>query len=179
MDKKRCSWVNPNNPKYVTYHDEEWGVESHDDAYLFEMLVLECFQAGLAWETILNKRENFRSAFSDFNVDAVAAYDDDDIARLMNDASIIRNHRKIKAAINNARTFIDIQSEFTSFDDYIWSFTQGKSVDEAAAQELALGDIISKDLKHRGMSFVGPTVVYAYLQAIGLIHSHEEGCYLA
>ena len=97
----------------------------------------------------------------------------------MNDASIIRNQRKIKAAINNARTFIDIQSEFTSFDDYIWSFTKGKSVDEASAQELALGDVISKDLKHRGMSFVGPTVVYAYLQAIGLIHSHEEGCYLA
>lgn len=176
---KRCSWVNESNPVYVRYHDEEWGRESHDDGYLFEMLILESFQAGLSWECVLNKREAFREVFCSFDPGAVSCFTDTDIERLMADRRIIRNRRKITAAISNAYAFIKIQSEFGSFDKYIDSFTGGKVTvnrDGVIRTVSPLSDALSADLKKRGMSFVGSTVVYSYLQAIGVIDDHEPEC---
>jgi len=176
---KRCSWVNPNNPKYIRYHDEEWGVPSHDDRYLFEMLVLESFQAGLSWECILNKRDAFRELFADFDVIAVSKFANDDIEKLMSDSRIIRNRRKIEAAINNAAVFMKISSEYGSFDNYIWHFTNGKKIinrDGVIRATSPLSDEVSTDLKRRGMSFVGSTIIYSYLQAIGVVDDHEPCC---
>ena len=181
-NNRRCSWVNENNPIYVEYHDREWGRESHEDVYLFEMLVLETFQAGLSWECVLNKREAFRELFCGFSPESVSRFCEADIERLMLDSRIIRNRRKITAAITNAVVFMKIQGELGSFDRYIWSFTEGKQVinrDGIIRATSPLSDRVSYDLRKRGMSFVGSTVIYSYLQAIGVIVDHEPGCKLA
>ncbi len=176
---KRCLWVNENNPVYVKYHDSEWGVPSRDDRYLFEMLVLEAFQAGLSWECVLNKREAFREDFEGFDPDAVSRFTDEDVERLMRDSRIIRNRRKIDAAISNASVFLKIKAEYGSFSDYIWSFTDGERIinrDGVIRATSPLSDMISKDLKGRGMKFAGSTIIYSYLQAIGVIDDHEPCC---
>lgn len=176
---KRCHWVNLANPRYVVYHDQEWGKPNHDERYLFEMLVLESFQAGLSWECVLNKRDNFRVAFDNFAYAKVATYGDDKVAALMNDAGIIRNRRKISAAINNAKIFMAVQKEFGSFAGYLWHFTDGKQVvnrDGAVRATSPLSDAISRDLQKRGMRFVGSTIIYSYLQAVGIIDDHEPNC---
>ena len=173
----RCSWVNLNNPLYVKYHDEEWGVPSYDDDYLFEMLVLESFQAGLSWECILNKRKAFYKAFDCFKYEIIAKYDDNKINELINNKDIVRNKRKILATINNAKVFINIRNEYKSFSNYIWSFTNNKTLyNNGLVTSNELSDTISKDLKKRGMAFVGTTIVYSYLQAIGVINDHEKTC---
>ena len=176
--KRRCRWVNPKNPRYVEYHDREWGAPLHDDQALFELLILECFQAGLSWECILNKREAFRRAFDGFDLDAVCAYDDAKKEAIRQDAGIVRNRLKIEAAVTNAQAFRAIREEWGSFDRYIWSWTEGKTLREVGLANSPLSDAVSRDLKKRGMKFVGTTVVYAYLQAIGVIDLHEEGCFL-
>ncbi|MBP3384092.1 MAG: DNA-3-methyladenine glycosylase I [Firmicutes bacterium] len=174
---KRCVWCNVNNPVYVDYHDNEWGVPCHDDHALFELLILEGFQAGLSWETILNKRENFRAAFDGFDLDKVAGYGQEKIDELLQDKGIVRNRRKVNAAVKNANVFKEIQSEFGSFSDYIWGWTNGEIIYENDKVTSELSDKISKDLKKRGMTFVGSTIIYSYLQATGVINSHEDGCY--
>ncbi|MCH5166658.1 MAG: DNA-3-methyladenine glycosylase I [Erysipelotrichales bacterium] len=174
---KRCSWVNLNNDLYINYHDYEWGVPSHDDTYLFEMLLLESFQAGLSWECVLNKREYFKEAFDNFDYKIISKYDEEKIEELMNNKNIIRNSLKIKAAINNAKIFMDIQEKFDSFDKYIWSFTNGEAVvGNGTNTTSVLSDKISADLVKRGMKFVGSTIIYSYLQAIGIINDHEDTC---
>ena len=172
----RCRWCNPGNPRYVAYHDQEWGVPCHDDHALFELLILEGFQAGLSWECVLNKREAFREAFDQFDRDKVAAYDEAKVAALLADPRIIRNRLKIRAAIRNAAIFRDIQAEFGSFDAYLTRFTGGEILVEHDKTTNALSDAISRDLHRRGMRFVGSTIIYAYLQAIGAINSHEPEC---
>ncbi len=177
--EKRCKWLNQKNIIYVKYHDEEWGVASHDDKYLFEMLMLESFQAGLSWECVLNKRESFRQSFDNFDYQIIANYDDNKIKELLNNQKIIRNELKIKAVINNAQVFMNIQREYGSFDKYIWSFTNGqviKNTDDVFKTTSMLSDKVSKDLKDRGMKFVGSTIIYSYLQAIGIIDDHELEC---
>ena len=176
--KERCAWANPNNPTYIAYHDDEWGVPVHDDHALFEMLVLECFQAGLSWECVLNKRAAFREAFCGFDLDAVCMFDQGKIDELLQDSRLIRNKLKMQAAVNNARVFKAIADEFGSFSNYLWGWTHGETLREAGLASSPLSDAISKDLKKRGMKFTGTTVVYAYLQAVGIINSHEEGCFL-
>ena len=178
MKKIRCAWCNTNNPRYVTYHDEEWGVPCFDEKYLYEMLILESFQAGLSWECILNKRENFREAFDGFKPEVILSYDEAKIEELMNNKGIIRNRRKIEAAIVNAKVFLDIQAEWGTFSKYIWHFTDGKVIYEIGKASSELSDQISKELKKRGMKFVGITIVYAYLQAIGVIYSHDKECFM-
>lgn len=173
----RCSWVN-SNPLYIKYHDDEWGVASYDDNYLFEMLVLESFQAGLSWECILNKRENFREAFDNFNYEKISRYSDIKITELLNNKGIVRNKLKIKAIINNSKVFIDIQKEYGSFSKYIWSFTNNKQIiHNTIVTSNDLSDKISLDLKKRGMKFVGTTIIYSYLQAIGVVNDHEKNCF--
>lgn len=176
MTKKRCTWAGPDEI-YVKYHDEEWGVPTHDDRELFEMLVLESFQAGLSWITILKKRENFKKAFDDFDVLKVANYSEDKICELRENAEIIRHKGKITSAINNAKIFIEIQKEFGSFNEYIWGFTDGKIIKAEYLTESDLSKEISKDLKKRGMKFVGPTIIYSYLESIGVIDNHQKECY--
>ncbi len=175
---RRCAWVNTRNPLYIQYHDEEWGVPEHDDARLFELLILEGFQAGLSWECVLNKRAAFRAAFDGFDADRVSCYDDGKRAELMVTPGIIRNRRKIDASITNARVFKAIAQEFGSFDAYIWGFTGGQSLREEYTQRTTspLSDAISKDLKRRGMKFVGSTIIYSYLQAIGILNAHGPEC---
>ncbi len=176
MTENRCSWAG-NEEIYIKYHDEEWGVPSHDDRDLFEMIVLESFQAGLSWITILKKRDNFRKAFDDFDVEKVADYDKNKINELLDDSGIIRHKGKITSAINNAQVFIEIQKEFGSFDTYIWSFTDGEIIKAEYLTESELSKTISKDLKKRGMKFVGPTIIYSYLESIGIIDNHQEDCF--
>lgn len=175
---QRCGWVNLKNPAYIAYHDSEWGVPCHDDRALFELLILEGFQAGLSWECVLNKRENFRRAFDGFIVDRVAQYDSKKVDELLANPEIIRNRLKIVASINNGRVFQAIQKEFRSFDQYIWSFTGGVPVVESYLERTTspLSDAVSKDLKRRGMRFVGSTIIYSYLQAIGVIDGHAADC---
>jgi len=173
----RCRWCNLKNPLYVAYHDEEWGVPLHDDARLFEMLLLEAFQAGLSWECVLNKREAFRRAFDGFDCRKIANYGEADKARLLSDKYIIRNRLKIDAAIVNAGIFMAIQKEYGSFDRYIWHFTEGKIICETGRTTSPLSDKVSHDLRRRGMKFVGSTTVYSYLQAIGVINSHDAECW--
>lgn len=177
--RQRCRWANPKNQRYLDYHDNEWGRPLHDDQKLFELLVLECFQAGLSWECVLNKRPAFRRAFDGFDPVAVAGYDEAKRRALCEDAGIIRNRRKIDAAVRNAQVFLDIRRERGSFDAYLWGWTQGQVIRERDKTSSPLSDAVSADLKARGMRFVGTTVVYAYLQAAGVIDSHEEGCFLA
>ena len=176
--KMRCYWANPKNERYIRYHDEEWGVPVHDDRKLFEMLILECFQAGLSWECVLNKRAAFREAFDGFDVEKVCAYNEEKLEALRNNSHIIRNRLKIQAAVTNAQVFHEIQKEYGSFSDYLWHWTDGRVIRETGKTSSELSDVISKDLKKRGMKFVGTTVVYAYLQAIGVIWSHEDECFL-
>ena len=178
MDKKRCKWCNLKNPLYVKYHDNEWCVQNFDDKYLFEMLILESFQAGLSWECILNKRENFKEAYDNFDLEKVCLYDDEKLDELLNNQGIIRNKLKIKASINNAKIFKSIKEEYGSFYNYLYTFTNGKIIYEIGKTTNHLSDKISKDLKKRGMKFVGSTIIYSYLQAIGIIYSHDEECYL-
>ena len=175
----RCKWVNLNNSNYVKYHDEEWAKPSYDDNYLFEMLLLESFQAGLSWECILNKRDAFKEAFDNFNIDKISKYDEQKINELLNNKSIIRNRLKIKATINNAKIYKEIQKEYKSFSSYIWSFTNYKIIKNKTdifKTTSELSDKISNDLKKRGMKFVGSTIIYSYLQAIGVINDHETTC---
>ncbi len=183
MTGKRCAWCDENSEIYKAYHDLEWGVPLHDDTELFEMLILEGMQAGLSWITILKKRDNFRKAFDGFDVRAVAAYDSDKVEALLQDSGIIRNRLKINAAIKNAEAFISIQEEFGSFDKYIWSFVNYRplqnsftSMEEIPAKT-ELSDDISKELKKRGMSFVGSTIIYAFMQAVGMVNDHQTGCF--
>lgn len=177
--KKRCSWVNLNNPVYIKYHDEEWGKPLHDDISLYELLILESFQAGLSWECVLNKRDNFRKAYDNFDIDKVINYDEKKISELILNEGIIRNKLKIKASIKNSIIFKNIQKEFGSFDNYIWNFTDRKTIIESFEDKTSspLSDKISKDLKKRGMSFVGTTIIYSYLQAIGIINAHSQECF--
>lgn len=175
----RCSWVDEGDPLYVRYHDEEWGRPLYDDARLYELLILESFQAGLSWACILHKRENFRTAFDGFDVDKVAAYNEEKVEALLADGGIIRNRRKICAAIRNSAIFKAIQQEYGSFSNYIWAFSGGRVVEEEFTLRTTspLSDAVSKDLKKRGMSFVGSTIMYSYLQAIGVINGHGKGCF--
>lgn len=178
-DKKtRCGWANPHNDRYIQYHDTEWGVPVYDDHKLFEMLVLESFQAGLSWECILNKRDAFRKAFDGFDLNTVCSYGPEKIETLRTDSGIVRNRLKIEAAVNNARIFRSIQAEYGSFSEYLWGWTNHTVLYETGQTHSPLSDAISLDLKKRGMKFAGTTIVYAYLQAVGVIHSHEAGCYL-
>ncbi len=175
---KRCSWCNPNNQLYIQYHDNEWGKFRVDDEYLFEMLILESFQSGLSWQTILNKRENFRKAFDNFNINKILNYDDKKIEELIENKGIIRNKLKINATINNAHIFKEIVTEYGCFYNYLKKFTDDKIIYETGLTTSTLSDIISKDLKKRGMKFVGSITIYSYLQAIGIINSHDKNCYL-
>lgn len=182
MEKIRCGWCEKDD-LYRKYHDEEWGKPVYDDETLFEFLVLESFQAGLSWYTILSKRENFREAFDHFDYQKIAAYSDQKIAQLMDNAGIIRNRLKILATVTNAQKFMEIQKEFGSFSKYIWDFIDGKPLDNRpnTLKEIPatteISDIISKDLKKRGFKFVGSTVVYAHMQATGMINDHIESCF--
>lgn len=179
MDNKtRCKWCNLNNPLYVRYHDEEWCQPRFDDGYLYEMLILESFQAGLSWECVLNKRESFRQAFDGFDIDKVCEYGENKIAELMANKDIIRNSRKIKSAVANSKIFKDIQIEYGSFYEYLLTFTKSETIYEIGKTTSALSDSISKDLYSRGMRFVGTTIIYSYLQAVGIIYSHDEECFL-
>ena len=176
----RCRWVDPNSEIYIRYHDQEWGRPEHDDRKLFEMLILESFQAGLSWFTILKKREAFRAAFDYFEPAVVAGYGPEKVETLMADAGIVRNRAKILAAIQNARVFLAIQEEFGSFDRYLWGFTDGKVIlntDDVFHTSTDLSDRISKDLKRRGMKFVGTTIIYSFLQAVGVVNDHELACF--
>ncbi len=175
---KRCKWCNLNNPKYIEYHDKEWGKANHNDKYLYEMLILECFQAGLSWECILNKRDNFRNAYDNFDINKVSLYDENKINELLNNKNIIRNKLKIKASINNTIIFKTIVNQYGSFYNYLKMFTNNKIIYEVDKTTNELSDDISKDLKKRGMKFVGSTTIYSYLQAIGVIYSHDRECFL-
>lgn len=179
----RCAWASLNDPLYLKYHDEEWGVPVHDDRRLFEFLLLEGFQAGLSWRTILNKRENFRRAFDDFDPVKIASYNEEKISTLLNDAGIIRNKLKVRAAVTNARAFLDVVTQFGSFDAYFWGLIGGKpiintwkSIQEIPAHT-TLSDAVSKDLLFRGFRFVGSTIVYAHMQATGMVNDHTTDCF--
>jgi DNA-3-methyladenine glycosylase I len=183
---QRCDWWENSNALMLAYHDEEWGIPCHDDRDLFERLMLECFQAGLSWDTILRKRENFRRAFDNWDAERIAQYGPDDAARLMADAGIIRNRLKIAAATTNARAFLAVRAEQGSFDRYIWSFVGGAPLVQPTPRTPAdvpartpLSDTISKDLKRRGFTFVGSTIVYAFMQSVGMVNDHLVHCFRA
>jgi len=176
---KRCAWAR--TPLSIAYHDEEWGVPLHDDVRLFEFLILEGAQAGLSWETILNKRDNYRRAFDGFNPAKVAKYNERKVAALMNDVRIIRNRLKINSAITNARAYLEVQREFGSFDEYVWRFVDGKPLRRKRGQPVAahtpISDTLSKDLAKRGFKFVGSTICYAFMQAVGMVNDHDLNCF--
>jgi DNA-3-methyladenine glycosylase I len=182
QEKTRCGWC-LSTDLYKKYHDEEWGKPVYDDATLFEFLILETFQAGLSWITILNKRENFRIAFSSFDYNKIAQFNENKIQELMLDAGIIRNQLKIRAAVSNAIAFMEVQKEFGSFSSYIWGFVDGKPIINSLKSHIdgvatsPLSDLISKDLKKRGFKFVGSTVVYAHMQATGMVNDHIDDCW--
>lgn len=175
---KRCSWVNLNNPTYVIYHDKEWGNPNFDEAYLFEMLILEAFQAGLSWEIILNKREAFRKAYDGFDIEKVANYGEAKIDELSNNPDIIRYKLKIRASICNAKVFKQIEEEFGSFYAYLKGFVGDEIIYENDKTTSEISDKLSNDLKKRGMRFVGSTTIYSFLQAVGFINSHDDECFL-
>ena len=172
----RCKWCNEKNKKYVEYHDKEWGILNTEDKYLFEMLILESFQAGLSWECVLNKREAFRKSYDNFAIDKIINYDDRKIEELINNKDIIRNKLKIKSSINNAKIFKQISEEYKGFYNYLKTFTKGDVIYENDKTTSNLSDNISQDLQKRGMKFVGSTIIYSYLQAIGVINSHDDTC---
>ncbi|MFD1412566.1 DNA-3-methyladenine glycosylase I [Oceanobacillus jeddahense] len=185
MNKERCAWVSE-DPVYIAYHDEEWGYPVfEDDRYLFEMLSLEGAQAGLSWITILKRRENYRRAFDNFEVDLIAAYSDEKIEELMQDEGIIRNRRKIESVVKNAKAFQQVQKEFGSFSNYIWKFVDREPIvnhwDEHkdVPAQTDLSKYISKDLKKRGFSFVGPVICYSFMQATGMVNDHTTNCFLS
>jgi DNA-3-methyladenine glycosylase I len=184
-EKKRCWWAGTSDADYIRYHDEEWGRPSHDDRHLFEMLILEGAQAGLSWSTILRKRDNYRRAFANFDPKKVARFDARRKAALMNDAGIVRNRLKIDSTVTNAQAFLEVQREFGSFDHYLWAFVEGQPIlnrPRGRGQVPArtpLSDRISKDLKKRGFRFVGTTILYAYLQAVGVVNDHAQECFLS
>ena len=182
-ETKRCSWPGDNDELYIAYHDNEWGVPLHDDRKLFEFMILEIFQAGLSWRTVLYKRENFRKAFAKFDYNKVAKFGAADIKRLVNDAGIIRNRAKIEAAINNGQRYLEVRKEFGTFDKYMWSWVDHKPVigklksikDVKPYTDVAVA--WAKDLKRRGFKFLGPTVVYAHMQAVGMVNDHIVDCF--
>ncbi|WP_407415689.1 DNA-3-methyladenine glycosylase I [Methanobrevibacter sp.] len=175
--KKRCSWVEGKEEIYIKYHDDEWGVAKYNDDILFEMLVLESFQAGLSWITILKKREAFRESFDEFNIEKIIKYDDSKVNELLENEKIIRHEGKIRAAINNAKVFKEIQKEEGSFSNYIWGFTDGEIIKAEYKTKSDLSDRIAKDLKKKGMKFVGSTTIYSYLESIGIIDNHTKDCF--
>ena len=177
-DKIRCKWCNLKNPLYIDYHDNEWGKLRTDDKYLYEMLILESFQAGLSWECVLNKRESFRTAYEGFDIDKVCEFEAKKVTELLNNKEIIRNKLKINASINNSRIFKEISAEYGSFYNYLKEFTGEEVIYEFDRVTSEISDVISADLKKRGMKFVGSTIIYSYLQAVGIINSHEESCFL-
>jgi len=180
MELRRCCWVDPASELYIAYHDREWGVPEHDDRKLFEMLILEGFQAGLSWITILKKREAFRKAFDNFDPEVIARYGPEKMEELMANPGIVRNRRKMEAAVTNATVFLTIQKEFGSFDRYLWAFPDGQVVlntDDQVRASSELSDRISADLKRRGMKFVGTVIIYSFLQAVGVVNDHETGCW--
>ncbi|MCT4594159.1 MAG: DNA-3-methyladenine glycosylase I [Anaeromicrobium sp.] len=178
----RCGWVTK-DPLYIKYHDEEWGVPVHDDRVHFEFLVLESAQAGLSWITVLKKRENYRLSYDNFDYEKVALYDEKKIEELLSNKGIIRNRRKIESSINNANRFMEVQREFGSFDNYIWSFVDNKPLINRWATlghlpaSTSLSDKISKDMKKRGFKFIGTTIIYSYLQAVGIVNDHTTDCF--
>lgn len=182
--KTRCSWVNLSNPLYVSYHDKEWGKPVHDDRKHFEMLTLEGAQAGLSWETILKKRENYKKAFDNFNPQKVARYTSAKIKSLLENPGIVRNRLKVQSAVTNAKAFLNVKKEFGSFDKYIWAYVDGNPIVNSFKNskdyptKTPLSDKISKDLKKRGFRFVGSTIIYAYMQAIGMVNDHALDCFL-
>ena len=175
---KRCKWCNLNNELYIEYHDNEWCKPNFDDKYLFEMLILESFQAGLSWECVLNKREYFREAFDNFDIDKISNYDYKKIQELLKNEKIIRNRLKINATINNSKVFKEIQNEYGTFHNYLSTFTKDEVFFEIDKTTNQLSDKLSSDLKKRGMKFVGSTIIYSYLQAIGVIYSHDKECFM-
>lgn len=181
--KQRCPWVNLNNPEYIAYHDKEWGKPVHDDRHLFEMLILEGAQAGLSWEIVLKKRKNYRRLFANFDPVKVAKFTPAKISKLLGDKGIIRNRLKIESAISNAKMFLQVQKEFGSFDRYLWQFVDHQPIVNTFSSvkeypsKTTLSDKISRDLKKRGFRFVGSTIIYAYLQAVGVINDHTLNCY--
>jgi DNA-3-methyladenine glycosylase I len=183
MTITRCSWANPANPRYLAYHDEEWGVPCHDERRLFEMLNLEGAQAGLSWETVLNKRDNYRAAFDHWDAEKIARYDEKKVAELLADPGIIRNRLKVAAAIANAQAYLRLRDEVGGLAPYLWGCVDGKPVQNAWAPgercpaTTPLSDRISKDLAKRGFKFVGSTIIYAYLQAMGVVNDHHTGCF--
>jgi len=180
---ERCAWVPSNDPVYIAYHDQEWGVPVHDDRLLFEFLILEGFQAGLSWRTILLKRENFRRAFDGFDPERIAGYDEQKIIELLNDPGIVRNRLKVRAAVTNAQAFIQVQEKFGSFNSYIWQFVGGaprKNAWQTLAEMPARtpeSDALSKDLLQHGFRFVGSTIIYAHMQATGMVNDHTVNCF--
>ncbi len=182
-ETKRCLWANPDDPLYIKYHDKEWGVPVYDDKKIYEFLVLEVFQAGLSWRTILHKRENFRKAFADFNFKKVAKFKSREINKLLNDAGIIRNRMKIESAIMNAKKFIEVKKEFGSFSKYMWLWVKNKPIKHKIKTLKDYRPFIpeaeawSKDLKKRGFKFLGPTVIYAHMQAVGMVDDHMSSCF--
>jgi DNA-3-methyladenine glycosylase I len=182
MIPTRCSWANAANPRYLDYHDHEWGVECHDEGRLFEMLNLEGAQAGLSWETILNKRDSYRAAFDEWDAEKIARYDADKVAVLLADAGIVRNRLKVAAAITNAQAYLRLRAEGVTLDQYLWAFVDGAPIvnhwpanERPAKTELS--DRLSKDLSRRGFKFVGSTIIYAYMQAIGMVDDHDLACF--
>lgn len=179
----RCGWVSDNDPLYVDYHDREWGVPVHDDRLLFEFIILEGFQAGLSWRTILLKRQNFDQAFDHFDAEKIARYDDQKIAELLSDAGIIRNRLKVHAAVSNAQAFLRVQQEFGSFDAYLWDFVGGRPIQNSwnsisdIPARTPESDLMSKDLLSRGFKFVGSTICYAHMQATGMVNDHTTDCF--
>ncbi|MDB5765094.1 MAG: DNA-3-methyladenine glycosylase [Herminiimonas sp.] len=184
MTPVRCAWANPANPRYLAYHDHEWGVPCHDETRLFEMINLEGAQAGLSWETILNKRDNYRAAFDGWDAAKIARYDADKVARLLADAGIVRNRLKIAAAISNAQAYLRLHDEAGGLAPFLWAYVDGTPLRSAWAADggwpakTPLSDRISKDLSKRGFKFVGSTIVYAYMQAIGIVNDHGADCFL-
>lgn len=176
---KRCAWANPNNPLYLAYHDNEWGQVCHDELRLFEMLNLEGAQAGLSWETVLNKRENYRLAFDQWDAEKIACYDEHKVAALLANPGIIRNRLKIAAVISNAKAYLQMRAAGLSLDSYFWSYVEYRPIVNNGARIITtpISDQISKDLKKRGFKFVGSTIIYAYMQAIGMVNDHEADCY--
>lgn len=180
MTLQRCAWANPANPLYLAYHDHEWGIPCHDELTLFEMLNLEGAQAGLSWETILNKRENYRQAFDGWNAHKIAAYDDAKVASLLANPGIVRNRLKVNAAISNARAYLRLCEEVGGLEPYLWRRVGHQAVQNSGHERIItspLSDEISKDLKKRGFKFVGSTIIYAYLQSMGIVNDHDHACF--
>lgn len=179
LTMERCKWCSLKNPLYIKYHDEEWGRPNFEEKYLYEMLILESFQAGLSWECVLNKREAFRKVYDNFDINKVCNYDDNKIEELIKNKDIVRNKLKIKASINNSKIFKQIIKEYGTFYNYLLTFTKGNIYYNSVDTKSKLSDDISKDLIKRGMKFVGTTIIYSYLQAVGIINSHQENCFLS